>query len=101
MKGGQHACRAAMLCTEAQFPLYLDYRRRTKNALEWEELPDGTHTAEDAADFIRHACGVQSRAELDHNAQARAMLYRIVKDYNRWKQITGIMDHIAGEAAND
>lgn len=87
MKGSRHARRAAMLCQESLFTLYLDHRRRTKNELAFSQLPDGTHTPEDAADFVRHACGVKSRAELDlnDNARARTMLYRIIRDYEKWK----------------
>ena len=84
--GGRQARRAAMLCNDARFRLYLDARRRHRNGLTLDQLPDGTHSAEDAADFIRDACGVTSRAALDHNAQARQMFVRIVEDYNRWQR---------------
>lgn len=84
--GGRQARRAAMLCNDKRFRLYLDARRRHLNRMTREQLPDGTHSSDDAADFIRDACGISSRAALDHNAQARQMFVRIVEDYNRWQR---------------
>lgn len=89
-KGGTLARQAAMLCQNPRFRLYLDQRRRWRQGLSPAQLPDGTHTPEDAADALRQACGVQSRAELDHNAQAAAMYKRIVGDFNRWKRRAGL-----------
>lgn len=86
MKGGQQARRAALLGQNPRFRLYLDDRRRRAHGLSAAQLPDGTHSAEDAADFIRQACGVTSRAEIDHSETARAMLDRIVADYQRWER---------------
>ncbi len=85
-KGGQQARRAALLCQNARFRLYLDHRRRHAHGLSTAQLPDGTHTVEDAADFLRQACGVRSRAEIDHRDTARAMLDRVVADYQRWER---------------
>jgi len=48
-------------------------------------LPDGTHKEEDAVDFIRTACGVKSRAEIDHEPRAAHMLRRIITNYRRWQ----------------
>lgn len=86
VKGGRLARRAGMLCQERRFGLYLDQRRRQKSELTPTQLPDGTHTPEDCADWLRWACGVKSRAEIDHVAQARNMLARIVADYQRWER---------------
>ncbi|WP_369335699.1 hypothetical protein [Halomonas sp. ND22Bw] len=85
-KGGQQARRAAMLCQNARFRLYLDQTQRRRNRLSLSDLPDGTHAEQDAADAIRRACGVGSRAEIDHSDEARAMLDRIVADYQRWER---------------
>lgn len=85
-KGGLQARRAAMLCRNARFGLYLDQRRRQANALAPGQLPDGTHSVDDCADWLRRACGVESRAELDHVAAASNMLARIVADYQRWER---------------
>ncbi|MBB3142212.1 hypothetical protein [Halomonas organivorans] len=85
-KGGQQARRAAILCQNARFRLYLDHTQRRRHGLSVTDLPDGTHTEQDAADAVRRACGVGSRAEIDHDDEARAMLDRIVADYQRWER---------------
>lgn len=85
-KGGLQSRRAAMLCQNARFCLYLDQRRRQAHGLALFDLPDGTHAREDAADFIRQSCNVESRAEIDHNDAARVMLDRIIADYQRWER---------------
>lgn len=95
-KGGQQARRAAMLCQNKRFGLYLDCRRRQAQALEHRQLPDGTHTPSDCADWLRQACGIDSRAELDHNDSARAMLDRIMADYSNWERQQRLNDRIAG-----
>lgn len=97
-KGGQQARRAAMLCQNKRFGLYLDQRRRQVQALEFRQLPDGTHTQEDCEDWLRAACGVKSRAELDHNDEARAMLDRIMADYSKWERQQRLHDRIVGGA---
>ena len=81
LKGGYLARKAAMLCQEDQFRLYLDRRRAAKFALD---IPDGTHTEEDARDFILTACGIDSRAELDHSQQAATIYRQIMYHYQRW-----------------
>ncbi|MGQ7253956.1 hypothetical protein [Vreelandella titanicae] len=96
LKGGQQARRAAMLCQNKRFGLYLDQRRRQANALERRDLPDGTHGPEDCADWLRKACGIESRAELDHNDAARAMLDRIMADYSKWERQQRLNDRICG-----
>ncbi|MFI0474660.1 hypothetical protein ACGLWX_18275 [Halomonas sp. HMF6819] len=85
-KGGPYAKRAAVLCSNSRFGLYLDQRRRQKGNLNIEHLPDGTHSPEDCAEWLRGACGVESRAEIDHNDDARGMLDRIVADYSNWER---------------
>lgn len=85
-KGGQQARRAAMLCQNPRFRLYLDQRRRQAHGMGAAQLPDGTHSEEDAADWLRASCGVASRAAIDHDDAARQMLDRIVADYQRWER---------------
>ncbi|WP_244264824.1 VRR-NUC domain-containing protein [Vreelandella boliviensis] len=41
LKGGQQARRAALLCQNVRFGLYLDCRRLQAKALEYRQLPDG------------------------------------------------------------
>lgn len=89
-KGGTLARQAAMLCELPAFCVYLDQRRRWRQGMSPAQLPDGTHTPEDAADAIREACGVKSRRELDHNEWAGAMFKRIVSDFGNWKRRAGL-----------
>lgn len=84
-KGGRLAAQAGMLCADPDFGLYLDARKRRRLGVTLEQLPDGTHSPEDAADTIRQACVVTSRAQLDHVPDAAAMFDRIVNDYRRWR----------------
>lgn len=74
MKGGALSRRAAMLCQSAEFRLWLDRMRNAKHSID---IPDGTHTEEDARDFFIRACGISSRAELDHKPEAAAMFNKI------------------------
>ncbi|WP_237673808.1 hypothetical protein [Vreelandella profundi] len=96
VKGGQQSRRAAMLCQNPRFWLYLDQRWRAKHKLSAGEFPNGTHNAAGATRWLRKACGIQSRAELDHNDEARAMLERIVADYSKWERQQRLNDRIAG-----
>lgn len=88
-KGGKLARQAAMLCQDSGFRLYLDRRRRAKHNMTEFQLPDGTHNAEDARDWLCAACQIQSRAELDHNPTAAATFHRIQKRFFTWKQQQG------------
>ncbi|WP_136067127.1 hypothetical protein [Modicisalibacter radicis] len=84
-KGGPLARSAAMLCQDAQFRLYLDRRKRYKFGLKPDQMPDGTHSAQDARDWICQACGISSRAELDHNPHAGATFRMIRNRFTRWR----------------
>ena len=96
VKGGQQARRAAMLCQNKRFWLYLDQRWRYNNALEHREFPDGTFKAAGATRWLRKACGIESRAELDHKDEARAMLERVIADYQRWERQQRLNQRVAG-----
>lgn len=85
-KGRKLARQAAMLCQDRAFQLYLDRRRRAKHNMTEFQLPDGTHNAEDARDWLCAACEIQSRAELDHNSTAAATFRRIQQRFLTWKQ---------------
>ncbi|QEW06324.1 hypothetical protein [Nitrincola iocasae] len=76
------ARRAAMLCQDNHFRLYLDRRRRAKFNMD---VPDGTHTEQCARDFILQVCGIKSRAELDHNPNAAALFHKILQAYGRYQ----------------
>ncbi|RAH37550.1 hypothetical protein [Halomonas sp. SL1] len=84
-KGGPLARQAAMLCRDECFRLYLDRRRRHKFALTESQLPDGTHDEQDARDWLCAACGIHSRAELDHDRQAADTFQSIHRRYGRWR----------------
>ncbi|RKR02610.1 hypothetical protein C7446_2328 [Kushneria sinocarnis] len=86
LKGGPLSRRAAVMCAHANFRLYLDQAKRYRYRIESHALPDGTHDENDAAEFIRTACGVTSRAELDHDREAAMMFERIVDDYRAWQR---------------
>ncbi|EPC02496.1 hypothetical protein L861_09095 [Litchfieldella anticariensis FP35 = DSM 16096] len=85
LKGGPLARSAALLCQDRLFRLYLDHRKRHKFGLTPDQLPDGTHNEQDARDWLCAACGIQSRAELDHNTQAAGTFRMIRKRFARWR----------------
>jgi len=89
-KGGQLARQAAMLGELEAFRLYLDDRKRWREGLTTGQMPDATHSEQDAADAIRQACGIRSRAELDHNEMPGVMFKRIVSGFGRWKRRAGL-----------
>jgi hypothetical protein len=74
-----------MLCQDKAFQLYLDRRRRYKNQLSECQLPDGTHTTEDARDWLIAACKITSRAELDSNPAACQTFRMIRNRFNHWR----------------
>lgn len=77
-----HAQAAGVLCRDPAFRLYLDRRARAKFGAD---VPDGPHTEQDAGDWVRKACGIQSRAELEQNRQAQATFRRIRHRFTRWR----------------
>ncbi|MFU1517562.1 hypothetical protein ACM25P_03420 [Vreelandella alkaliphila] len=84
-KGGVVARQAAMLCSDPAFQLYLDRRRRFKHNMAESQLPDGTHNAKDARDWLIAACNIASRAELDSNPAACQTFRMIRNRFNRWR----------------
>lgn len=83
MRSTNHHARAAgILCRDPAFRLYLDRRARAKFGAD---VPDGTHTDQDASEWIRKACRVSSRAEIDTNQQAAATFRLIQNRFNRWR----------------
>lgn len=62
-KGGALCTLAARWCKDDRF-------------LEWlSEKAESKSTEEEAAMFIRHVCGVESRSELDHDPEAAALFH--------------------------
>lgn len=89
MTSASRTTRAVMLGQNPDFRLYLDHAVRARKGLTHDVVPDGTHSETDAADFIRKACGVDSRARLDSSHSAAQMFDRIVIDYQAWKRRQG------------
>lgn len=85
IKGGHMARQAAMLCQDAAFRLYLDRRRRYKHQIPEPLLPDGTHSEQDARDWLCAACRIESRAELDHRYEAERTFRQIRNRFNAWR----------------
>ncbi len=85
-KGGRLARAAAMLCQDERFRLYLDRRCRARFGLQ---VADGTHTADDAKDWLLRWCEIQSRAELDHNRQAAGRFNYVRKVYGQYLRNQG------------
>lgn len=79
------AQQAGILCNDPSFQLYLDRRRRAKFGMTPEALPDGTHNAEDARDWLVAACKIQSRRELDANVEASRTFRMIRNRFQRWR----------------
>lgn len=67
LKGGRLAMRAAILCDEGGFRVFL-----------------GATNKDHAAEIIRTRCGITSRRELDHNEQAAARFRTMTRDYDAW-----------------
>lgn len=72
-KGGKLSREAAMLCQTGAFWTFM------------KEQAIGTpRNSEEAADLLRMECGVESRADLDHNEQAAARFREIKGSYEAW-----------------
>jgi hypothetical protein len=62
VKGGALAKLAGQLCADPAFQAYLE-----------------CDSDESAAEAVRKLCGVASRAELDHNAEAADRFHRLIR----------------------
>lgn len=74
VKGGELARLAGILCADPDFQIWLEERQ--------DELPaevGGAEGAERAAIILRSVCGVESRAELDHNPEAAIRFHEQVR----------------------
>lgn len=71
-KGGANARSAAMICNEPAFQQWLD-RRQNK--------PVGTNNATTTTEWLRGACKVVSRADLDHDDYGASMFKKIMRTY--------------------
>jgi len=75
-KGGPLARLAGQMCQNPEFQAFaVPYMTSSQNA---EDL---------AADWLRTTCGIESRAELDHNPQAAACFHdKVRKPFLEWKE---------------
>lgn len=72
-RGGALSQYAAHLCRTPEFLAYL------------ADITQGSPTEAWAADFIRSQCGIQSRADLDHNPEAAEAFHETIrKPYAKW-----------------
>lgn len=78
-KGGPLARRAGILCSEGAFQKFLTERIGRPYA--------NVTNAEEAADYVRFKCEVNSRAELDHNPEAADRFRALDSEYVAWKQV--------------
>jgi succinate dehydrogenase/fumarate reductase flavoprotein subunit len=71
---------AGQLCTSKRFQQWVIARAGA--------VPSGVTAQEHAADYIRKACGIASRRELDHHAGAAARFHeRIRKPFLEWSGV--------------
>lgn len=81
-KGAALSRAAAMMCNSAKFQRWVVSRLGA--------APEGVSPSQLAAQFVRDACGITSRAQLDHNAQAAALFHEAVrKPFVKWSGIYG------------
>lgn len=80
-KGGALCKLAAIWCNDAEFHAFLTH------TMSWAAGYSEPVTPEVAARIIRETCGVDSRAELDHNPDAAAIFHRDFRlPFQRWTQ---------------
>ncbi|MFM0503937.1 hypothetical protein [Paraburkholderia caffeinilytica] len=78
-KGGELARMAGVLCQDVEFRVFM-------SAQGWHAGND-----QEAAETIRQMCGVTTRAELDHNADAATVFHRVIRGpWVKWKAARGI-----------
>lgn len=75
-RGGKLAQRAGILCNEGGFIKFLG-----------EKHFAGISDPADAADMVRGLCGVNSRADLDHNDEAALIFRDLEANYNAWLRV--------------
>lgn len=79
-KGAALSRAAAMMCANAKFQEWVESRIGA--------APLGVTSAQHAAQFVRDACGVASRAQLDHNAKAATLFHEAVrKPFLKWRGV--------------
>lgn len=73
---------AVLICKEPVFQEFVG------QALGWH--PSEAQTREEqAADYVREYCRIESRSELDKSPTAAAMFGRLMEEYRDWRRATG------------
>lgn len=81
-KGAALSRAAAMMCNSANFQRWV--------VSQVGAAPEGVSASQHAAQFVRGACGITSRAQLDHDAKAAALFHEAVrKPFVTWSGIYG------------
>ncbi|WP_202730544.1 hypothetical protein [Achromobacter xylosoxidans] len=76
-KGATLSRVAAMMCGSAKFQRWVVSRIGA--------APQGVSPSQHAAQFVRDACGITSRAQLDHSATAATLFHEAVrKPFIEW-----------------
>ncbi|MFY2060173.1 hypothetical protein ACOTCB_23265 [Achromobacter xylosoxidans] len=76
-KGAALSRVAAMMCGNEKFQRWVVSRIGA--------APQGVSDNQHAAQFVRNACGIDSRAQLDHNATAATLFHEAVrKPFLKW-----------------
>lgn len=75
VKGGQLAKAAGMMCSDPAFQRWIV----REHAFEAEAIASDLSGTDAAAEVVRLVCGVKSRAELDHNAEAATRFHERVR----------------------
>lgn len=77
-KGGSLAQSAGVICGTEEFQRFASERADTWDA--------GLPQQQNAAEFVRQFCRVNSRAELDHSPTAKQLFGQLMADYRAWQQ---------------
>lgn len=79
-KGGALSRAAAMMCNGERFQRWVVSRIGA--------APDGVSASQHAAQYVRDICGITSRAQLDHDANAASLFHEAVrKPFVKWSGI--------------
>ena len=77
-KGGTLAQSAGVICGTEEFQRFASERANL-----WDS---GLSLAQNAAEYVRQFCRVNSRADLDHSPTAKQMFGQLMADYRAWQQ---------------
>lgn len=76
-KGGPHSQDAARICKSAEFIEFVSYAIA---------VPVAEMDQDEAAQYVRARCGIDSRAELDHKLHALTRFHELMREFNEWRE---------------